>query len=200
MHRKIRFEGTATRVTMLCVKIDNIEIHNGTVAPFHVEPIPTLPKDVDVDAPYYGVVEWQTGPDEATHILEISVTGGTFHFSSTYSNYMRFWTLDDLNTARSSGPDNFLPAYARQESDTLYYRDSNSDVKINNILQPRVALNEWERIGQFHWALGEGDVFTSTMSLSETFDQSIWDPLLQGEFDKYLTNYLIWRPNHHFDH
>lgn len=197
MQRKIRFGGTATRATMLCIKIDNIEIYNGPI-PEPVRPanLPSERIEELADLPYLGFVEWETGPAESIHTLELSVTGDKFRFERTFSNYMKFWTLDDLNTALSSGADKFMPAYAQQESDTVYYRDSNSDVKINDILQPRNSINEWQRIGQWHWNLEDGDVLTSTMSLSETFDQAIWDPQVRGEFDETFANYLVWRPNH----
>jgi hypothetical protein len=183
---------------VLQIKVDNVVIHNGVLTPLNT-----------IDDPVYdirGYAEWAAAPGASTHSLEITVVSGKFEFTNTYSNYMRIWDVSDLTTAKSTSEYYFIPAAYTQESEHVFCRESNSNVKINNVAQVRNPVNEFERLGQWYWKLNQGDVFTSIMALSETVEldpvanapAEFWtseDPR-NNPWDPSLSKYLIWRVNH----
>jgi len=147
-------------------------------------------EDLRTDA---AVIEWTQGLEQASRELEITAIRGNFRFTRTLSNYMPIWKLSDRDTTLSTGADGFIPCYALEESDDIIVRDSNANVKIDGFAQVKNPLDNWERLGQWHWTIPQGAVFTSTMLISAGLES----PAIPAEeWDSSLESYMVWRPNH----
>jgi hypothetical protein len=200
MTRRLQIWGKGTVGNEIQIKIDGNIVYQGTV--FNPEseflPQPDEPQPVRI-FPYDHIVTEINHPmDGATHALEIRSITGDFEFTKTFSNYMTVWEIADLHQgqqiARSSGEFGFIPCYAKDESDFAFYRDSNSNVKIDGVTQPRNPANDWERLGQWYWTIRQGQVFKSTMTVSPGFEGPPVIP--DEEWDFSLQSYLIWRRDH----
>lgn len=172
------------------VKIDGEIIYSGPVyTPGPVDSIFPGTKGFPLFQP---VAEWQQSLGAASRQLEIIPLVGNFCFTSTRSDWMPIRLKSDLTTEWSSGPDNFIPCYALQEQEFVYFRDSNHNVMIDGVPQTRIAETEWERLGQWHWIIEQNQTFSSNMLISAGLDA----PVLKDKWDQNLESYLIWRLDH----
>lgn len=142
------------------------------------------------------IAEWPESLMPASRQLEITAIAGNFRFTGTWSNFMPIWLLDDLNTVWSTGSANFIPCYANQESEFVYYRDSNHQVMIDGVPQLRESTNEWERLGQWHWTITQGQVFSSIMKISAGLESPVLNTDSNNQWHDDWTPYLIFRPFH----
>jgi hypothetical protein len=176
------------------VRIDGETIYHGPVlTPGSINDILPGSKDFPLSGP---VVGWQQSLAAASRQLEITPLVGNFCFTATRSDYMPIRLISDLATEWSSGPGHFVPCYALQEEEFVYFRDSNHNVMINGELQPRVSFNDWERLGQWHWTIMQNQTFSSTMLISAGLDAPVLPVDDDNPWDDTLKSYLIWRLNH----
>lgn len=190
-HRKIRLYGHNTsNNTEIEFKLDGKVIYSG---PIGVDVTPYNPNN-SIFINDFIVAEIVRPMTESIHQVAIRAISGSFKFTRAYSNHMSIWKLDDVSTTWSSGEFGFVPCYCNKETDLRYYRDSNSNVRLNGIIQPRNAVDEWERLGQWVWHVRAGEILTTTMTISPGFAGS---PVISDEeWDPTFDSYLIWRPNH----
>lgn len=146
--------------------------------------------------PYYdSVAEWQQSFDAASKQLKITALTGNFCFMATMSDWMPIRVKNNPTVEWSSGPNRFIPCYARQEAEFVYFRDSNHDVMIDGVAQSREAHNAWENLGQWHWTIEQGQILTSTMMISAALETPVLDTKLPNPaWDPRL--YLIWSLDH----